>query len=87
MPMPLDIYVEYQDGSVETFYVPIRLMYGSKNNPFQDIKRTELNDWAWSMPTYEFEIPKSKKDIKIIAIDPTNMMADINKENNVFENK
>lgn len=87
MPMPLDIYVEYQDGSVETFYVPIRLMYGSKSNPFEDIKRTELNDWAWSMPTYEFEINKPKKDIKVIVIDPTNMMADINKENNVFENK
>ena len=87
MPMPLDIYVEYQDGTAETFYIPIRLMYGSKNNPYEQLKRTELSDWAWSFPKYEFEIPKAKKDIKIIAIDPENMMADIQKENNIFEQK
>ncbi len=87
MPMPLDIYVEYNDGTAETYYIPIRLMYGSKENPYQELKRTELIDWAWSFPTYQFEIPKAKKDIKVIVIDPTNMMADVNKENNVFENK
>ena len=34
MPMPIDLYVEYTDGSAETFYVPLRMMFGEKPNPF-----------------------------------------------------
>jgi hypothetical protein len=84
MPMPIDLYVEYTDGSAETFYVPLRMMFGEKPNPFQQLNRTILPDWAWSFGTYSFAIAKTKKEIKQIIIDPTEMMADVNKENNIF---
>ena len=84
MPMPIDLYVEYTDGTAETFYIPLRMMFGEKPNPFTNLKRTVLADWAWSFGTYQFSIDKPKKSIKQIIIDPTEMMADIEKENNVY---
>ena len=84
MPMPLDLYVEYLDGTAETFYIPLRMIFGEKPNPFTGLKRTVLADWAWSYGTYQFSIDKPKKDIKQIIIDPTEIMADIKKENNIF---
>ncbi len=87
MPMPIDVVVEYTDGTAESFYIPLRMMFGEKPNPFPQLKRTVLNDWAWSFDTYTFSIEKPKKDIKQIIIDPTEMMADIKQENNIFVQK
>ena len=79
MPMPLDIQVEYTDGSKELFYIPLQMMRGEKpsNEP-----RTVLSDWAWAYPNYTFEINRSKKEIKTLVIDPKGLMADINPSNN-----
>ncbi|MFC4738374.1 M1 family metallopeptidase [Flavobacterium ponti] len=87
MPMPLDILVVYKDGSNETFYIPNTLMRFEKENPYTDIKRTVLAAWDWAYPTYTFEIPKSKSAIKAIVIDPSGLMADVNRDDNVYENK
>ena len=84
MPMPLDIYVEYTDGTVETFYVPLRMMHSTKENPYPHLQRTVLPDWAWAFPTYQFQINKKAADIKLIVIDPSQMMADVDKDNNVY---
>ncbi|CAM4168963.1 M1 family metallopeptidase [Flavobacterium antarcticum] len=87
MPMPIDLYVEYTDGTAESFYIPLRMMFGEKPNPYQKLKRTIIADWAWSFGTYQFSIDRSKKDIKQIIIDPTEMMADVNKANNSYIQK
>lgn len=87
MPMPIDVLVEYTDGSKESFYIPLRMMSFEKENPTPLIKRTIVNDWAWANPVYSFTIPKSKTTIKKIIIDPSGLMADVKKDNNVFEVK
>lgn len=87
MPMPIDILVVYQDGTQETFYIPLRMMWAIKENPYPSVKRTVLNNWAWAIPTYEFSIDKNIKDIKLIIIDPSELMADVNKQNNFYEVK
>ncbi|HLF51530.1 M1 family metallopeptidase [Flavobacterium sp.] len=87
MPMPMDIVVEYTDGTKEGFYIPLRMMSFVKENPFPGMKRTVLNDWAWGNPTYEFMLIKNKASIKKITIDPSGLMADIKKENNLYEVK
>jgi hypothetical protein len=84
MPMPIDVLVEYTDGTKESFYIPLRMMHFEKENPTPQIKRTTLNDWAWASPTYFFEIPKSKVNIKKITIDDSGLMADIKRENNTY---
>lgn len=87
MPMPMDILIEYADGSKESFYIPLRMMSFEKENPNPAIKRTVLSDWTWANPNYEFSIPKNKTSIKKITIDPSGLMADVKKENNSFEVK
>lgn len=86
MPMPMDILVEYTDGTKESFYIPLRMMNFVKENPTPAIKRTVLNDWAWGFHNYTFEIQKPKNTIKKITIDPSELMADVKKDNNVFSN-
>ncbi len=86
MPMPIDLYVTYEDGSQELFYIPLRMMWGEKPNPFSNLKRTVLADWAWAYPTYTFTVENGKK-IKNMMIDATARLADINPENNIWEAK
>ena len=87
MPMPMDIIVEYVDGSKEAFYIPLRMMSYEKENPTPEIKRTILKDWAWAEMNYVLEISKPKSTIKKITLDPSGWMADVKKDNNFFENK
>jgi hypothetical protein len=84
MPMPLDILVVYKDGTQETYYVPLRMMRGEKENPYGQVKRTVLDDWAWAYPTFTFDVDRSLDNIRAIVLDPSQLMADINIENNVW---
>lgn len=84
MPMPIDVLVEYTDGSRESFYIPLRMMSFEKENPDPSVKRTVLPDWAWAYPTYFFEIPRAKSEIKKIILDPSGLMADVKRENNQY---
>jgi hypothetical protein len=79
MPMPIDIEVTYKDGSKEHFNIPLRIMRGNKPT-----SATVIEDWGWAIPTYTFT---TSKNIKSVVIDKSNLMADINDENNVFEVK
>ena len=87
MPMPMDVLVEYTDGTSESFYIPLRMMSFEKENPTPAVKRTVLNDWAWAYPTYELNIAKPKSSIKKISLDPSGLMADVKPENNSFVTK
>ena len=87
MPMPIDLSVEYTDGTSESFYVPLRMMSFEKENPNPEAKRTILSDWAWANPTYEFTILKPKSSIKKITIDPSGLMADVKQADNTYEIK
>ena len=83
MPMPLEIFVQYNDNSVELHYIPISLMRGEKeNNPAID--RTVHPDWTWANPKYQLTINRPKSEIKSIVIDISNLMADIDKTNNYY---
>lgn len=84
MPMPIDAIVEYTDGTKEYFYIPLRMMAYEKPNPYPQMKRTILSDWAWAYPTYEFTVAKSKSAIQSIVLDPTGLMADINLNDNSY---
>ncbi len=75
MPMPIDITVNYTDGTSEDFYIPLRMMRGEKPT-----KATIKDDWPWAYPQYAL---KTSKNIKSVEIDPSQLMADINRDNNV----
>ena len=81
MPMPIDLEVKYTDGTKELYYIPLQMMRGEKP---EESPRVLLKDWAWAYPTYIFEINKPKSKILSVTIDPKGLMADINKENNIY---
>lgn len=86
VPMPLDVLVEFEDGSKEMYYIPITLMRGEKENPYPfswNIKK----DWSWSNPKYTFTIPEKRENISLITIDPSFYMADIDRKNNTYFKK
>ncbi|WP_421810389.1 M1 family metallopeptidase [Flagellimonas sp.] len=85
MPMPLDILVVGADGSQTTYYIPLRMMYGEKDNPYQNLKRTTLEDWPWAYPTYEFTLDMPVENVQAMVIDPSQLMADVNVENNIYQ--
>ncbi len=85
--MPLDILVTYEDGSKELFYIPLREMRGEKKaetsfDIYQNIKRTVLDDWFWTKPTYTISIAKKVKEV---IIDPTQRLADVKQEDNIYK--
>ena len=83
MPMPIDLVIEYTDGTYESFYIPNTLMRKIKENPYPAIKRTVLKGWDWANPIYTFNFETSGKQVSKIVIDPSNLMADIDKNNNM----
>tara|TARA_B110000046_G_scaffold81478_1_gene89771 strand:+ start:501 stop:2324 length:1824 start_codon:yes stop_codon:yes gene_type:complete len=83
MPMPLEILVQYKNGETELHYIPISLMRGEKENPYA-IGWTVEKDWNWASPEYSLIINKPKQDIQIIVIDPSNLMADVDKNDNYY---
>ena len=85
MPMPIDLLVANADGTQETYYIPLQMMRGEKDNPYPNLKRTVAKDWTWAHPTYELNIDKPLDDIQALVIDPSQLMADVNGENNVWQ--
>ena len=85
MPMPIDLIVEYTDGSKELFYIPLEIMRGNKVAETRMIRK-DLPDWGWVHPTYTFTIDKKATEIKKVTIDPSSRMADLNKANDFWKN-
>ena len=83
--MPIDVLVVGADGNAETFYIPLRMMRGEKENPYPNINRTVVKDWAWTSPTYEMLIDTPLENIAGVTIDPFQLMADIDKSNNSYQ--
>lgn len=82
MPMPLDIEVKFEDGSSQWYYIPLEIMRGEKPAEKGQDGRKVLRDWPWTHPEYVLRLPKGSSPIKSIEIDPSTLMADINRENN-----
>jgi len=86
--MPIDLLVTYEDGTKELFYIPLREMRGEKPAEnfkiYEGIKRTTLQDWNWTQPSYQINL--TKKPAKVI-IDPSLRLADIESSDNTWEKK
>jgi len=83
MPMPQEVLVVYKNGDTALHYIPTSLMRGEKENPY-GISWTVHKDWAWTNPKYDLALDGSVETIETIIIDPSNLMADIDKSNNYY---
>lgn len=81
--MPIDLLVEYEDGTKELFYIPLREMRGEKPvesfSIYDGVQRTVLVDWFWTKPSYTLQT--SKKPVKV-QLDPSLRLADIESADN-----
>ncbi|MEM0938372.1 MAG: M1 family metallopeptidase [Bacteroidota bacterium] len=84
MPMPMDIYVTFKDGSKKVYYAPLRIMRGEKEH-LTVYERVILPDWPWTHPNYSFIINNPLSEIESIQIDESGYLADIDLENNKWE--
>ncbi|MCH8535777.1 MAG: M1 family metallopeptidase [Flavobacteriaceae bacterium] len=78
MPMPIELAVTFEDDTQEMHYIPLQMMRWNKPG-MENVHQK----WAWAMPTYNLSIDVEGKQVKQIEIDPSQLMADINRENNV----
>lgn len=85
MPMPIDLLVTYKDGSRQLLNIPLRIMRGSKPAEESSLPFLVLEDWPWTNPTYELELQADLNDIEQIEIDPTRRLADLNRQNNIYQ--
>jgi hypothetical protein len=81
-PMPIDLVVNYADGSREMYYIPMNELLGKKPIEDHSFPRIDLPIWHWVEPTYRLTIKKPSSQISSLEIDPTKRMADINRKNN-----
>ena len=81
-PMPIDLVINYVDGSKEVYYIPMNELMGNK--PVEDTAtpRMDLPTWPWVLPNYTLKINRKASDLLSIEIDPSQRMADINRKNN-----
>jgi aminopeptidase N len=86
MPMPQEVLVLYKNGDTELHYIPISLMRGEKQNPY-GINWTVHNDWTWANPRYELQLDRTLEEVETIVLDPSNLMADVDKSNNYYVGK
>lgn len=82
MPMPIDLQVEYGNGETVTYYIPLRIMRGEKPQEDKAHQRVVLTDWPWTNPEYTLALPKKAAAIKSMEIDPSQRMADVDRDDN-----
>jgi hypothetical protein len=85
MPMPIDVLIQFKDGSKLMAYVPMYLMFGQKPVEDATIPRNVYEPWKWTHPQYTFEIDRKITDLKVIEIDPSMRMADVDRRNNKLD--
>ncbi|MGE5107071.1 MAG: M1 family metallopeptidase [Sphingobacteriales bacterium] len=85
MAMPVDVELTFKDGSKELHYIPMYLMFGEKPEENNLIPRKVYESWKWTHPTYVIETDKKLFNLKIVEIDPSFQMADIDERNNRLE--
>lgn len=85
MPMPIELMIQYKDGSRELAYVPLSLMFGTKPVDDPSIPRTVYQEWKWTHPTYTIEVPRKLGEMKSLEIDPSQRMADTERRNNKLD--
>ena len=87
MPMPVDLQITFKDGMKEMHYIPMNLMYGEKPVEDSTIPRKIYDAWKWTHSTYTIETNRKLADFKIVEIDASQRMADVERKNNRLELK
>lgn len=84
MPMPIDLKLTFRDTTAEIHYIPLDLMYGEK--PAEDsVPRIVYPAWKWTSETYVIQTNRRLSELLIAEIDPSQRMADVERQNNKIQ--
>ena len=61
------------------------MMRGEKENPYDGMDWEVMADWPWAQPTYSVQLDVPKEQIKAVLIDPSQLMADVDPQNNAWQ--
>jgi aminopeptidase N len=86
IPMPVDVVITKKDGSTLGYTIPLEMMRGAKGSDLDEMSWNISADWPWTNRQYSLVIPLKSEEIISIEIDPSERMADIEKENNRWNN-
>lgn len=84
MPMPVDLQLTFKDGTKEIQYIPMYLMFGEKPVEDPSVPRVVNEPWKWTHPSFIIETNHKLTDLKLVEIDPSERMADVNRKNNTL---
>jgi hypothetical protein len=86
IPMPIDFSILTKDQKRINYHIPLNMMRTPKTKDFFG-DFTTLSYWNWTAKEYTFTIPYKKEDLKILGIDFSQRLADVNPDNNFVEVK
>ena len=87
IPMPIDVFIRFKDGTSKWYNIPLRIMRGEKGKDLYSSEKTILPDWPWVYPEYTFSLDVKLNKIEEIVIDPSGRLADVNQDDNVYPSK
>ncbi|HLO79912.1 MAG TPA: M1 family metallopeptidase [Chitinophagaceae bacterium] len=85
MPMPIDLMLTFKDGSRHLAYIPQYLCFGSKPAEDSAVKRSVHEPWKWTNPNYVVEVDANLVNLRLVEIDPSGRMADVDRRDNRLE--
>jgi len=82
-PMPIDVSLQFKDGSKALHYIPTNLTFAAKTTDAPSASPFVTHQpWGFVYPTYELAVPGKLTNIVEIEIDPTGRLADFDRKNN-----
>ena len=87
VPMPLDISITSSKSKITWYNIPLRIMRGSKEKDIIGENFKVISPWPWVYNFYEFIIDLPLEEVQKIEIDASTRMADINRNNNIWNGK
>lgn len=88
MPMPVDLAIHWTNDEVTRVNIPLDIMRGFKRVDTLFPTDYISPDWPWSFKQYELIVPGPVLGMPAkVVIDPSRRMADVEQQNNLYENK
>lgn len=86
VPMPIDLSVITADNKMVNYQIPLNMTHTWKTkDAFGEF--TTLKYWPWTQKEYTLTIPYNKSQLRVLGIDFSHRLADVNPEDNFVEVK
>ena len=84
--MPIDFSVITSDNKIVNYQIPLNMTHTWKTkDAFGEF--TTLKYWPWTQKEYTLTIPYNKSQLRVLGIDFSHRLADVNPEDNFVEVK